>query len=245
MNIFITGGTTGIGKQLALDYVKQGHRVGICGRSSEKYTKDLEETEGIRFYKADVFYQGQIQQVVDQFVKENGSLDIFYANAGIGAGRKVKEPKIERDKQVTDINVTGFLNSMAAALSHMIKQKSGKIITVSSLGALFGLPGNAAYCASKAFVRTYSESMAIDLKQFGITLTCVLPGYIRTPLTMKNNHPMPFLMDVEKATELIRKAVKKGKHYYGFPWIFSSACHTFGALPKIILYWVLGKIRYR
>ncbi len=245
MNVFITGGTTGIGKQLALDYAKEGHQVGICGRSSEKYTKDLQAIENIKFYKADVAYFDQLQAALDQFIRENNTLDMFYANAGIGAGKKVKEPKIERDRSLIDVNVNGFINSMEVALKPMMKQNSGTIVTISSLAALFGLPGNAAYSASKAFVRTYSESMSIDLKQFGIQLTCILPGYIKTPLTQKNNHAMPFLMDVDKASELIRNAVKKGKPYYGFPGIFSCICHFASALPKWALHFLLGQIRYR
>ncbi|MCB9092008.1 MAG: SDR family NAD(P)-dependent oxidoreductase [Halobacteriovoraceae bacterium] len=245
-NIFITGGTSGLGKALAEFYLNEGHRVGICGRDRNKFDKsELNNRERLFFYDCDIQNLTQLQNVLNEFIKKSEKLDLFIANAGVGEASKSSVPNFERDRFLTEINVLGFLNSIEVAIARMVKQKSGHFVAISSLGALVGMPGNAAYCASKSYVAIYCESLAIDMKKYNVSVTCVQPGYIQTPLTEKNNHPMPQLMSAKQAALKINMAIKKKKLIARFPWPFSAITKALSMMPKVFNYYLLAKIKYR
>ena len=217
MNIFITGGTTGIGAALAKYYLGQGHRVGVCGRSDANFKKSFENlAPRVSFYRGDVADREFLNKAVSDFSK-NQRLDVMIANAGIGMDKKQDVVNWDFSHQMVRTNLTGVMNSFEAAMALMIPQKHGRLVAISSVAGFVGLPGASMYSATKSFVTTLCESFSIDLKKYGITTTAICPGFIDTPLTHRNKHPMPFLMDVDVAAKRIVTAIEGGKELYVFP----------------------------
>jgi short-subunit dehydrogenase len=216
VNIFITGGTTGIGLALSKLYLKEGHRVGICGRHLSKFPIEIRNKyKNLYCYEVDVTDREQLHNAIIEFA--GNDLDIIIANAGRSVGSKSKVPKLGVSNEIIDINVKGVLNAFDIALETMLPRKKGHLVATASVAGLVGLPGAAAYSASKAAVLKLCESYAIDLKPRGISVSAIAPGFVDTPLTQKNNHKMPFLMSVDKAALKIKKAIDRKKVLYIFP----------------------------
>lgn len=229
LKVFITGGTSGIGLALAQAYLKQGATVAICSRSLDKVS-DFNHKNLVK-YQVDVVDKDKMEEAIKDFHKQFG-LDYMIASAGIGYAKKRKIPDFKQSRLILDVNIWGVMNAFEPAMEIMLGQKSGKLVAISSLAAFNGLPGVSAYSASKAAVRKICESFAIDLKDQGIDVTCIAPGFIDTPLTKKNHHPMPFLMNVDKAALLIIRAIEKKKVLYAFPFVFSSFVRFLSFLPR-------------
>lgn len=227
-NVFITGGTSGIGLELAKVYQEQGNRVAICGRDLEKVPKGFREK--ISAYKVDVRNSDELKAAVSDF--SNGKLDLIIACAGRSVGGKSRLPDFNMSKEVIEINLFGVLNTFEAAMDIMLKNKSGHIAVISSVAGMVGLPGAASYSASKSAVSKLCESFSIDLKREGISVSNILPGFIDTPLTRKNDHSMPFLMSVEEGGSRIYNAIEKKKSIYIFPLPMKIVMVIFEKMPR-------------
>lgn len=212
LKVFITGGTTGIGLSLAKVYLDNGATVGICGRDLSKL--DYSHVN-LKSYQIDVQEREQLINCVAEFAE--GKLDIFIANAGRSIANKDAIPDFLLAHSVMNINVGGVLNSFEAALNIMRPQGSGQIVAIASVAGMIGLPGGAAYSASKAAVLNLCESYAIDLARENIVVTAIAPGFIDTPLTQKNTHGMPWIMSSEKAALKMYNAISKKRTLYIFP----------------------------
>ncbi len=241
--VFITGGSSGIGEALCKKFLDENYIVGTCGRSREKFFKSsLNLKKNIHFIECDITDERKTNEMFDGFFQDFG-LDVFIANAGIGIANKQSEYNSELDKKITLANVNGFLNSLGPAIKFFESQNHGKIATISSLGGLFGLPRNAAYCASKAFVKTYSDSLTYDLRKNNIDVICIYPGYVKTPLTENNNHPMPFLMDASEVANRIFKSIERNsKSNLYFPFPFATVSRLLAVLPRSLRSFILKKI---
>lgn len=230
--VFITGGTTGIGMELAKLYLSQGWKVGICGRERSKFDENfMAHRDNVSFYALDVSDRAALKSAISDFSKSIG-LDLLIANAGIGFKQKTKIPDFEYSYKMVNINLLGVMYSCEAALDVMIPRGKGHLVVVSSIAGYNGLPGVSAYSATKAAVAKYAESLHLDLKQFNINVTTICPGFVETPLTSSNHHPMPFLVKAPKAAQLIARAIEKKKMVYAFPFIFSSIVRLIGILPR-------------
>ena len=230
--VFITGGTTGMGLELAKLYSSQGWKVGVCGRDRLKFDDNFgPKPENISFYQVDVANRDELRSAIKDFSKSIG-LDLLIANAGIGYKFKTKVPDFEWSYKMVHVNLLGVMYSFEAALDVMIPRGKGQLVAISSIAGYNGLPGVSAYSATKAAVQKYCESLHLDLKQFNIDVTTINPGFVDTPLTQTNRHPMPFLMPAPKAAELIAKAIKKKKMVYAFPFFFATLVRLISCLPR-------------
>lgn len=229
--VFITGGTTGIGWELAKTYAKSGAMVGVCGRDLSKlpanYQKDFPT---IKAFAVDVIEAAPLIAAVNEFAPEG--LDVMIANAGIGVGSKKRDPNFEAQRRVFAVNVGGVINAFEAAYPKMMANNRGHLVAISSVAGFVGLPGNGAYSGSKAAVIKLCESMQLDLKNTGLNVTCICPGFIDTPLTQKNDHPMPFLLPVEKGAALIKRAIDNKKHLYLFPLPMKLVMTLLDKMPR-------------
>lgn len=231
LNIFITGGTTGIGLALAKLYLEEGHRVGVCARNLEKFPSEIRNKyKQLKCYQVDVANREQLREAIFDFA--DGSLDIVIANAGRSVGAKSKTPQFSVANDIIDINVKGVLNTFEPALELMTPKNKGHIVAMASVAGFMGLPGAGAYSASKAAVLKLCESYAIDLKRVGINVSAIAPGFIDTPLTQQNNHKMPFLMSSEKAAKLIKRAIEKKKVLYVFPFRMKLIVTLLEKMPR-------------
>lgn len=231
-SIFITGGTSGLGLEMARLYLAKGYTVGVCGRDSAKFSQ-FDEFERAFCYEADVVNRDRMVEVIGEYAREHG-LNMVIASAGISMGDKSALPDFQRCKKVIDTNIHGLLNTFEGALEVFIPQKKGQLVGIASLAGLNGLPGTAPYSGSKAAVLKICESFAIDLKPHGIDVTCIAPGFVDTPLTQQNDHPMPFLLSVEEASVLMARAIEKKKVYYAYPFIFALLVRFLSMLPRVI-----------
>ena len=231
MNIFITGGTTGIGLSLAKLYLEEGHRVGICARNIDKFPDEIKNKyKLLKCYAVDVVNREQLRAAIMDF--SNGDLDMIIANAGRSVGVKSKTPQFSVANDIIDINVKGVLNTFEFALEIMLPKKKGHLVATASVSGFVGLPGAGAYSASKAAVLKLCESYSIDLKSSGISVTAIAPAFIDTPLTQKNNHKMPFLISSEKAARLIKRALEKKKVLYVFPFRMKIIVAILEKMPR-------------
>jgi short-subunit dehydrogenase len=231
-SVFITGGTTGIGMELAKFYSASGWKVGVCGRDRLKFEDHFSGTrENVSYYCVDVANREELKAAIADFSKSIG-LDLLVANAGIGYKLKTKVPDFEFSYKMVHVNLLGVMYAFEAALDVMIPRATGQLVAVSSIAGYNGLPGVSAYSGTKAAVLKYCESLHLDMRQFNIAVTTICPGFVDTPLTQSNRHPMPFLMSAPKAAKLIARAIEKKKMVYAFPFFFSTIVRILGILPR-------------
>jgi short-subunit dehydrogenase len=136
---------------------------------------------------------------------------------------------------VININVIGASNSVAAVIPEMVARGSGHLVVISSLAAYRGLPRSAAYCASKAAVSAFFESLRLDLHPRGIDVTIIHPGFIKTPLTADRAVEMPFLMELDVAVKKMVRAIEKRRKRYSFPWQLATLVRA-GMIMPIFMY---------
>ena len=240
MKIFITGGTTGIGFTLAKDYLEEGHTVGICGRDLSKLPIEYQNHVDLKSYQFSVTDKNAFRVALDNFAlyKEKG-LDIMIANAGISLGRKNRIPNFEKNRQILETNIWGTHFAFELALSYFLPAKSGQLVAISSVAGEVGLPGAGAYSASKACITKMCESLSIDLAAENISVTCIAPGFIDTPLTKTNDHSMPFIMSSKKASQLIRQAIAKKKVWVVFPCRMILLITLLKIMPRKLYHYIM------
>lgn len=230
--VFITGGTTGIGMELAKIYAGKGWKVGVCGRERSKFEQSFETArDNVSFYQVDVANRNELKAAISDFSKSIG-LDLLIANAGIGYKFKTKIPDFEWSYKMVNVNLLGVMYAFEGALDVMIPRGKGQLVAISSIAGYNGLPGVSAYSATKAAVQKYCESLHLDLRQFNINVTTICPGFVETPLTSNNQHVMPFIVKAPRAAELIARAIEKKKMVYAFPFFFATLVRILGLLPR-------------
>ncbi|MEP6946818.1 MAG: SDR family NAD(P)-dependent oxidoreductase [Acidobacteriota bacterium] len=248
--ILLTGASSGIGEALAVALAKKGAVIGLLARRRallEKLKKECEKLGGTaRVFECDVTSEDAVAAVADDLVHEFGRIDILIANAGIGGNThetRALEPFAV--KKVIDINLMGAVNAVHAVLPQMLKRGSGQIVAISSLAGFRGLPGSAAYSASKAGMTAFFESVRLDVKHRGIDVTIIQPGFIKTPLTSGREARMPFIMELDDAIPKFIKAIEKKKRFAAFPWQLATIVRAGKFMPSWLYDRVAGRARYR
>jgi NAD(P)-dependent dehydrogenase (short-subunit alcohol dehydrogenase family) len=236
-SIFITGGTTGLGLELAKIYHSFKWNVAVCGRDKAKF-----DAAGVEFdfYQADVSNSEEIANAINDFHIKTGRLDIVVANAGIAYSNKTKFPDMARSRKMLEINVMGVFNTFEPALKIMKDQGYGHVVGVSSVAGFNGLPGVSYYAASKGFVKNLMESFNLDLEEFGIHSTCIIPGFIDTPLTQVNPHPMPFMISAPEAARKVYDGLERHQAIITFPYFWFFITRLLSLLPRFIYRFIMG-----
>jgi NAD(P)-dependent dehydrogenase (short-subunit alcohol dehydrogenase family) len=183
---------------------------------------------------ADVRDAKAVRAAADRLRKEFGRIDVMIANAGMALTTDASELDPEDVARLLSVNVMGAVNSVAAVLPEMIKRGSGQLVAISSLSAYRGLRKSAAYCASKASLSSFFESVRIDLIGSGVDVTIVHPGFIKTPLTAGRKAEMPYIMEVEYAVKKIIHAIEKRKKSYAFPWQLATIVRVSMLMPTFM-----------
>jgi short-subunit dehydrogenase len=163
-----------------------------------------------------------------------GRIDVLIANAGIGATTDAANLRASEVADVINVNVLGATNSVTAVVPEMIQRRSGHLVAISSLAGYRGLPKSGAYCASKAAVSAFFESVRLDLRGTGVIVTIIHPGFIKTPLTAGRHAQMPFLMELDSATRKIISAIESRRTSYAFPWQLASIVRFAMLLPNSV-----------
>ncbi|HEX8179454.1 MAG TPA: SDR family NAD(P)-dependent oxidoreductase [Pyrinomonadaceae bacterium] len=224
--VLITGASSGIGRALAVELARRGARVGLLARRADalqQVVRDIETGGGRALaLAADVTDGAAVQRAAEQLRAQFGPVDVLVANAGVSGRLGLKQFDAEDVAAVLAVNVNGAANSVAAVLPEMIARGRGQLVAISSLAAYRGLPKSAPYCASKAALTALFESLRIDLRGTGVDVSIIHPGFIKTPLTAKRHTRMPYLMELDDATQKIVRAIERRRKLYAFPWPLAS-----------------------
>lgn len=217
-SILITGASSGIGKALAEQYAAPGVTLFLTGRNIvrlDNLAATCQQKGATVFTAVIEIEDAKNLRTWIEGCDKKAPLDLVIANAGISnAGQKASE---ELERKIFNINLIGVLNTVYPAIDAMRSRKSGQIALISSLAAMHGFAYAPAYCSSKAAVKVYGEALRNALKKDGIQVNVICPGFIKTPLTDPNPYPMPFIMSVEKAANIIIKRLAKNKGLIAFP----------------------------
>jgi short-subunit dehydrogenase len=245
----ITGASSGIGKGIALELAARGAHLGLLARRDDLLGEIVEEASAKRVKavaaSADVRDVRAVREAADRFRQELGPIDILIANAGIGTSDHATRLTPEHAANVIGINVLGAVNSVAAVLPEMVARKQGRLVAISSLAAYRGLAKSAAYCASKAAMTAYFESLRIDLRHTGVGVTIIHPGFIKTALTSGREAKMPYLMELDEGVKKIVSAIEKEKKIYAFPWQLATIVRASMLMPAAMYDRIAERNSYR
>ena len=201
--IWITGGGTGIGKAVAIKFANQGWNVAISGRR-ENILKEVEGINpNIKSFPLDVNDKGKCFEIMNNIKDEFGDIDICFFSTGTWDPKKEKEIDVEQIENVMKVNFFGTLNSIKSVEKDFKDLGKGHISIVSSIAGYRGLPNSTGYGPSKSALNNLTESLYFDFKRYGVRVSLISPGFIKTPMTDKNDFKMPFLKTTEYAADKI------------------------------------------
>ena len=210
--VWITGASSGIGKSLAIKFSNEGWQVAISARRVELLEK-LSENENIFSYPLDVTNQDQIKNSFKKIIEDFKGLNLCIFSSGTYDPKLEQEINVVQNKFVMETNFFGVLYCIKAVENYFKNKKDGHISIVSSIAAYRGLPNSSGYGPSKAALTNLTESLYFDFKKYNVRISLVSPGFIKTPLTDKNEFPMPFIKSPEFAAEKMFNSLTKGKSF--------------------------------
>jgi short-subunit dehydrogenase len=244
--VFITGASSGLGRGLSLHYARAGATVhAVARRKAELQALVAEAPEGrVRTVVVDVTDSEKLVEAIRAAESASGgALDLVIANAGVGGTTSARKMDWTSVKKVFEVNTTAAAVTVAAALPAMVARNAGQVVAVSSLAALRGMPGHAAYCASKAALHVFMESVRVDLRGTGVRATTILPGFVKTEMTAKNRFRMPFLMELDDAVAVMARGIERGRPTIAYPLPMAAMARSLGALPRAIYEPLAGRSR--
>ena len=241
----VTGASSGIGRATARALAARGHRIGLIARRRELLESLSEEirAEGgaAHVAPADVGDRSALHAAIGQIAVHLGPIDVLVANAGHGVPTKLDPMNIEAIEATIRVNILGVIYSIEAVLPAMLHRRTGQIVAVSSLAAYKGLPGESAYCASKAAVNTYMEGLRIELRRAGIKVATVCPGFVDTAMNDMAAAWTPMLMSPEAAGERVARVVlRKKSGVVRFPLPVAWLTDLVARLPDAIVARLVG-----
>ena len=210
--IWITGASSGIGKAVALKFSHEGWKVAVSARRKE-LLDELAKNPNIVSFPLDVTNRNQINEVFKNILDNFGELDICLFSSGTYEPKDEQNIDPDKIKNVINVNFIGVIDCVKSVERYFKDKKSGHISIVSSIAGYRGLPNSSGYGPSKAALTNFSESIYFDFKKFGVRVSVVSPGFIKTPLTDKNEFPMPFLKTPEYAAEKIFNGLVKSSAF--------------------------------
>ncbi len=221
----VTGASSGIGKALARALAGDGCKLGLVARRQD-HLADLadaiRQSGGIAEYAAaDVSDRQQAVGAIRDVASRLGPVDLLVANAGVGAPTVLEPFNVGDVEKMFRVNVLGVVYSLEAVLPSMLERGRGHVAAVSSLAAYRGLPGEWGYSASKAALNNVMEGLRVQVRDRGIAVTTICPGFVQTPMTEVNQFKMPWLLTADEAARRIVGALRRRKKVYNFPWQMS------------------------
>ena len=237
--LFVTGASSGIGQALASRYYQAGYALALVARRTDEIQSWAQqqglEPSRYQIYPADVGVVDSIVAATEQCLLHQGVPDVVIANAGVSIGM---DSTIRGDLDVLSrtlaINNVGLAATFHAFIEPMTRRGSGALVGIGSVAGIRGLPGHGAYCASKAAVIGYCESLRGELRGSGVKVVTICPGYIDTPLTQSNRYSMPFLMPVADFADKAFDTITAGDSYRVIPWQMGVVAKLLRLLPNAV-----------
>jgi short-subunit dehydrogenase len=233
--IWITGASSGLGRSLALQLAGKGHRVIASARNQEELEKLATLNTNIVALPCDITDEKAMEALRPRIMEISPSLDQVIFNAGNCEYLDFPDPDWSAVRRVMEVNFFGTLNCVKLALPLLRKSNSDRphVVAVVSQVTAAPFPRAEAYGASKAAMRYFFDSLRMDLAADDIDVTVVNPGFVDTPLTRKNDFPMPFLMQVDEAADRIVKNIEARPRHYSFPLRLSALLSLSKFLPGV------------
>jgi short-subunit dehydrogenase len=247
--VVITGASSGIGTALALRYACQGATIGLIGRNRERLRNVAAQCQNlgadVRVGEIDIRARADLMHWLEAF-DDAMPVDLLIANAGVMEGTPPSE-KIEPPDAayaLIQTNVLGALNTVQPLIPRMMARGRGQIAIVSSIAGFIPLPDSPSYCASKAAVLSYGLALRALLDPHGIGVSVICPGYITTPMMLRESGPKPFAMPPGKAADLICRGLAHNRAVIAFPFFFALVTRIGGLLPDRLRRWTMRFFRF-
>jgi short-subunit dehydrogenase len=240
--VLITGASMGIGRCLAIDFAKLGATVVGCARNKEQLEQTLNEIQSIgpaaRMVPCDVSDREQVDAMFGEILGSFGRIDILINNAGVGMRIPFADASMEAIEQVMRINYFGMVYCTHAVLPSMIAKKYGHIVNISSVAGKVGTLNLSGYCASKFAMNGFSASLHHELKPFGIHVTVICPGPVRTNFSRsfastKPKSPAFLMLEPQTVSRLAIRAIARKKFEVVMPWSLALFCRAVGIAPNL------------
>jgi short-subunit dehydrogenase len=244
-SIVITGASSGIGTALAEAYAGPGVHLALTGRNAERLALVAGTCR-----KAGAAVSATPLEVTDAAamaawlgeIDRSRPVDLVLANAGISAGTGQGREPAAQVRAIFAVNLDGVLNTVLPLLPAFQARRRGQVALMSSLAGFRGFPGAPAYCASKAAVRVWGEALRGDLRDHGIEVSVVCPGYVVSPMSAVNKFRMPLLMPADRAARIIRQGLERGRARIAFPWPIYAGARLLACLPPALIDPLLSRL---
>jgi len=240
--IWITGASSGIGRSLALKFANEGWVVAASARREDLLKELNSVNQNIHSFPLDVTNIDQCKTVFKSIIEKFKDVEISVFGTGIHDPRSEKSFNLEKIREITEVNYFGTLNCINAVYDYYKNKESGQISIVSSVAGYRGLPAAGAYCASKSALSSFAESLYFEMKRRNVRVSLVCPGFIKTPMTDKNDFPMPMIKSPEfAADQMYTGLIKKTGFEIHFPKAFTFLMKFLKILPNSIYFKIVEK----
>lgn len=233
---FITGASSGLGHGMARRLAHEGYAVAVTARrlpQLESLAREIRGEGGQALpLVLDVADAAAVRRAVEVCTRELGPVDLLVANAGISEQTGARGLSAATVERVMRVNFLGAVYAVESVLPGMLERDRGQLVAVGSLAGYGGLPLTAAYSASKGALHNFFESLRVDLRETGVDVTFITPGYVRSPLTDRNAHPMPFLVETDEGVERMVQAILRRDPLLTFPFPLATAVWLAQVLPS-------------
>lgn len=236
-SILITGAGKGIGAALARAYAEKGVSLFLCDINKLRLDEVCETCSGLGANVYGVQLSVADRSGMEAWINETDSmrpLELVIANAGISHGNLPDEETADQIREVFDVNLNGTLNTVLPALSLLRKRKRGQIAVMGSLAGMMGVPHAPSYCASKAAIRIFAQGVRARVKREGVSVTAVIPAFVKTPMTGGNLYDMPWIIEADEAANIIKTKLARDKPEFVFPSPYNLVSWFINFMPSSI-----------
>jgi len=240
--IWITGASSGIGKAVAIEFAKKGWIVAVSARRENLLNELREINENIYPFPLDVTDINKCKTVATNIINQFRNIDICLFGTGMHDPKSEKKFNLDKIRQIMEVNYFGTMNSINSIYDYFSEKKNGQISIISSVAGYRGLPAAGAYCASKAALTSFAESLNFDMQMKNVRVSLVSPGFIKTPMTDQNDFPMPMIKSPEfAANEIYKGLIVKKSFEIHFPKAFTYFLKFLQLLPSSLYFKLVSK----
>ncbi len=240
--IWIVGASTGIGRDTALAFARAGVKVAASARSADALNQLVVEGKGaITAYPLDSTDRDGVLATYARIVADLGSIEAVLYCAAAWSNDANSQATAAIVRPVFEVNIFGALNVIEAVLPAMKAQRSGRLALISSVAGFRGLPRALSYGSSKAALTHIAEALKFECDAAGVVIQVIHPGFVKTPLTDKNDFKMPFLMEADSAAQRIVTGMSGTGFEITFPRRFTWMLKLLRALPYAWYFWLITR----